>query len=100
MTDHSPTCQCWNCGRAVRRASGTSYVFGVVCDRRRCRELKSALSHRFKTFWFRACLPGPNAHGRAGSFTPDGEPNWPSGITESSLQTNIDSKRRAQEVTA
>lgn len=96
----SPTCQCWNCGRAVRRVSGTSDGVGVVCDRAECQKVKAALSPRFKMFWFRAQLPGPDAPGRAGSFTLDGKPNWPSGIAESSLQTNIDSKRRAQEVTA
>lgn len=89
------TTECWNCGRAVPTAAGTSYVFGVICDRRRCRQLKPALSPRLKMFWFRAQLPGPDYLGRGGSFTLDGEPNWPAGITESSLQTNIDSKRRA-----
>lgn len=89
--------ECWHCGRAVPDWAGTAYVFGVVCDRRECRELKSALNPRFKKFWFRACLPGPNASGRAGSFDLNGEPNWPSGITEMSMQKNIDSKRRLQE---
>lgn len=89
--------ECWHCGRPVPEWHGTSYVFGMVCRRAECEKIKAALSPRFMWFWFRACPPDPDGPGRPGSFNRDGEPQWPRGITESSLQTNIDSKRRARQ---
>jgi hypothetical protein len=82
--------ECWRCGRAVPEAAGTGYVFGVVCDRRECQQVKLGVMDRWKWFWFRASL---GRHPRASAFGADGSYNYPRGYDESSLNTAVEAER-------
>lgn len=90
--------ECYRCGRAIPEVgSSTGYVFGRICDRTTCQRVKLALSKRWQTFWFKACLPGPDWMGRAAAFGMDGSYNYPSGMGESSLNTLHEANRMRDE---
>jgi len=92
--------KCHRCGRATIETIGRSYVFGVVCDRRECKQVRQALSDCDTWHWFKACLPEPNPvapggyPGRAGGYSHAGERQTPRGMCEPDLQDKIDMDQR------
>jgi hypothetical protein len=87
--------RCWRCDRAMPELGGSGYVFGRVCDRRECQQVKQALSKCDTWHWFRMQPPEPDGSlGRGGGYSLDGERQTPRGMCEPDLQEKIDMDRR------
>lgn len=84
--------ECWRCGRAVdeRSASAKAYVFGVVCGRRECRQVRMMLSKCDERFWFRASLPARGGGGRPASYTMDGDRNYQQAMSDPGLNRSME----------
>lgn len=82
--------RCHRCGRAVAPGNGTGYVYGIICNRADCHRVNQALSPRFAWFWFKTRLPTQDSPGRAASYTLDGEPQTPRGMTEPSTMRALE----------
>ena len=76
-------------------------MFGRVCDRRECQQVKQALSKCDTWHWFKICLPEPypvaagGSRGRGGGYSLDGDRQTPRGMCEPDLQDKIDMDQQA-----